>query len=158
MLPSLPHSLSQAPTEHLMTWASPESQVSVRKGSSSHITAHKTQATDLLLLPQSKETDTGNLYNLEPDTRNITLCLALATETSDEDLVVLVDKIEATVVGNESSDLFGNVRRTRVSLHGHEFRRKRGTFLPFLMSWTRIHFRMAELGCFASTPTLQITV
>jgi hypothetical protein len=27
------------------------------------------------------------------------------------------------------------------------------TFLPFLMSWTRTHFRMAELGCLASTPT-----
>lgn len=25
-------------------------------------------------------------------------------------------------------------------------------FLPFLMSWTRTHFRMAELGCLASTP------
>ena len=25
-------------------------------------------------------------------------------------------------------------------------------FLPFFISWTRIHFRMAELGCFASTP------
>ena len=27
-------------------------------------------------------------------------------------------------------------------------------FLPFLMSWTRTHFRMAELGCLASTPLL----
>ena len=27
------------------------------------------------------------------------------------------------------------------------------TFLPFLMSWTRTHLRMAELGCFDSTPT-----
>ncbi len=27
------------------------------------------------------------------------------------------------------------------------------TFLPFLMSWTRTHLRMAELGCLASTPT-----
>jgi hypothetical protein len=25
-------------------------------------------------------------------------------------------------------------------------------FLLFLMSWTRTHFRIAEFGCFASTP------
>ncbi|KAI9236711.1 MAG: hypothetical protein BYD32DRAFT_369445, partial [Podila humilis] len=29
-------------------------------------------------------------------------------------------------------------------------------FLPFLMSWTRTHLRMAELGCLASTPLLNI--
>jgi hypothetical protein len=32
------------------------------------------------------------------------------------------------------------------------------TFLPFLMSWTRTHFRMAELGCLASTPTFSRTM
>jgi hypothetical protein len=26
-------------------------------------------------------------------------------------------------------------------------------FLPFLISWTRTHLRIAELGCLASTPT-----
>ena len=29
---------------------------------------------------------------------------------------------------------------------------KAAIFLPFLMSWTRAHFRMAELGCLASIP------
>jgi len=37
---------------------------------------------------------------LEADTGNITLCLALATETSEENLVVLIDEVKATVVGN----------------------------------------------------------
>lgn len=37
---------------------------------------------------------------------------------------------------------------------------KAAIFLPFLMSWTRAHFRMAELGCLASIPlqdTLQLS-
>ena len=32
------------------------------------------------------------------------------------------------------------------------------TFLPFLLSCTRTHFRMAELGCLASTPTFSSTM
>ena len=29
---------------------------------------------------------------------------------------------------------------------------KAAIFLPFLISWTRAHLRMAELGCLASIP------
>lgn len=54
----------------------------------------------LLLLPQGEQTDTRDLDNLETDTGDITLGLALATETGQEDLVVLVDEVEATVVGD----------------------------------------------------------
>lgn len=54
----------------------------------------------LLLLPESGQTDTGNLDDLETDTGNITLGLALTTETGEEDLVVLVDEVQTTVVGN----------------------------------------------------------
>ena len=32
------------------------------------------------------------------------------------------------------------------------------TFFPFLISWTRTHFRMAEFGCLASTPTFSRTI
>jgi hypothetical protein len=32
------------------------------------------------------------------------------------------------------------------------------TFFPFLMSWTLTHFRIAELGCLASTPTFSRTM
>ena len=31
-------------------------------------------------------------------------------------------------------------------------------FFPFLISWTRTHLRMAELGCLASTPTFSRTM
>ena len=54
----------------------------------------------LLLLPQSGETDTGNLDDLETHTGNITLGLALATEAGEEDLVVLVNEVQATVIGD----------------------------------------------------------
>jgi hypothetical protein len=62
--------------------------------------------TNLLLLPESEETDTRNLYDLESDTGNISLRFSLSTETRDEDLVVLIDKVEATIIGNESCDPF----------------------------------------------------
>merc|ERR1719221_948940 len=35
---------------------------------------------------------------------------------------------------------------------------KAAIFLPFLMSWTRQHLRMAELGCFASMPIFSTTM
>ena len=54
----------------------------------------------LLLLPQSAQTNTRDLDHLESDTGNITLGLALSTETGDEDFVVLVDEVEATIVGD----------------------------------------------------------
>ena len=56
------------------------------------------RATHLLLFPESEKTDTRNLHNLETNTRNITLGLSTTTETGDEDLVVLVDEVQATVV------------------------------------------------------------
>lgn len=54
----------------------------------------------LLFFPQGKQTDTGNLDDLETNTGDITLGLALATETSDEDFVVLVHEVQATVIGD----------------------------------------------------------
>lgn len=54
--------------------------------------------THLLLLPQSKQTDTRDLHNLETDTGNITLGLTTATETGDKDFVVLIDEVQATIV------------------------------------------------------------
>ena len=52
----------------------------------------------LLLLPERQETDTRDLDDLEADTRNITLSLTPATEAGDQNLVVLVDKVQATIV------------------------------------------------------------
>ena len=54
----------------------------------------------LLLLPQSGKTNTGNLDDLEANTWDISLGLALASETGKQDLVVLVDEVQATIVWN----------------------------------------------------------
>ena len=54
--------------------------------------------TCLLLLPEGQQTDARDLDDLEADTRNITLSLTPATEAGDQNLVVLVDKVEATIV------------------------------------------------------------
>ena len=52
----------------------------------------------LLLLPEGEETNTRHFNDLEADTRNITLSLSATTETRDEDFVVLVDEVQATIV------------------------------------------------------------
>lgn len=54
----------------------------------------------LLLLPESKQGDTRDLDDLETDTGNITLGLTLATETGEQNLVVLIDEVQATVIGD----------------------------------------------------------
>lgn len=54
----------------------------------------------LLLLPESEQTNTRNLDDLETNTGNITLGLTLTTETGEENLVVLVDEVQTTVIGD----------------------------------------------------------
>jgi len=78
----------------------------------------------LLLLPEGQKTDSGYLHDLKSHTRNITLSLATTTETRNQDFIILVNEVQATVVlycgqhgasqvgsttttyGHESSDLF----------------------------------------------------
>lgn len=45
------------------------------------------------------------LDDLEPDSGNITDGVTLSTKACDKDFVVFFDKVEATVVGDESGDL-----------------------------------------------------
>lgn len=52
----------------------------------------------LLLLPESHKTDTRDLDDLESHTRNITLGLALSTESCNQHLIVLIHEVQATVV------------------------------------------------------------
>ena len=58
----------------------------------------------LLSEPQSVQRDGGDLDNLESDSWKITDGMAWTTETSDEDLVVLVDEWHTTIAGHEASD------------------------------------------------------
>lgn len=55
-------------------------------------------ATHLLLLPKGKKTDTGYFHDFESHTGNITLGLATTTETRNKDFIVLVDKVQTTIV------------------------------------------------------------
>lgn len=63
--------------------------------------------TGLLLLAEeeSPQADTRDLDDLETNTGDITLGLTSTTETRDEHLVVLVNKVKTTVVGDEGGDL-----------------------------------------------------
>ena len=71
--------------------------------------------TCLLLLPESKKTDTGDLDDLETDTGNITLRLTPATEAGDEDLVVLVDEVQATIILRQRT----RQKRDKQNAHHH---------------------------------------
>lgn len=49
--------------------------------------------------------DVGDLDNLEAHTGNITDGMTLTTETGNQDLVVLLNVVQATVTGHEGGDL-----------------------------------------------------
>merc|ERR1712136_487824 len=89
----------------------------------------------LLSFEQSEQRNICNFNHLESDSRNITDSVSLTSETRHQHLVVLFNVIQTTIVGTNAV-----------------------IFLPFLMSCTRTHFLIAELGCFASTPTFSSTI
>ena len=57
----------------------------------------------LLFLPQGKQTNPGYLHNLETNTWNITLGLAAATEARNEHLIILIDKVQTTIVLSQAA-------------------------------------------------------
>ena len=54
--------------------------------------------------PEGHQTATGNFNNLESDSWQITDGMARSTESSDHDLVVLVDQRHTTILGNVCGD------------------------------------------------------
>ncbi len=56
------------------------------------------KTTHLLLFPESEQTNARDLDDLKPYSGNITLGLATATEARDQNFVVLVHKVQATVI------------------------------------------------------------
>lgn len=109
---------------------------------------------NLLLLPQRKQTDTGNLHHLEAYSRNVTLGFTPTTETRYEDFVVLINKVQATIVLQKQSASQCIDKQLKNKCTGTNA----VTFFPFLINCTRTHLRMAELGCLASTPTFSNTM
>merc|ERR1719356_201213 len=59
----------------------------------------------LLLAVQGAQAATGHLHDLEADARDVADGVAAAAEAGDEDLVVLVDEVQAAVPGHEGRDL-----------------------------------------------------
>jgi hypothetical protein len=59
---------------------------------------YKWSSTNLLFLPKSKQTDTRDLNNFEPHTRDVTLGLSTSTKARNKDLVILVYKVQATII------------------------------------------------------------
>ena len=59
----------------------------------------------LLLTEESVERHTRNLDNFETNAGNITDGVTLTTESRDQDLVVFLNKVKATIAGNEGADL-----------------------------------------------------
>jgi hypothetical protein len=81
----------------------------------------------LLLLPESKETDTRDLDDLESDTGNISLCLSSSTETRDKNFVVLVGLYMSACACDQQG-------RQHTKLRQPSLGTKAVTFFPFLMS------------------------
>ena len=59
----------------------------------------------LLSAEQSEERRLRDAHNLETDSRNISDGVTRTTESSNQDLVVLVHKVQATIARHERSDL-----------------------------------------------------
>jgi hypothetical protein len=59
----------------------------------------------LLVLEKGKERHTGNLDNLEADTRQITNRVTRPTKARDKNFIVLFNKVQTPITRDEGSDL-----------------------------------------------------
>ena len=59
----------------------------------------------LLSTEQSEERGLGNAHHFETDSWNITNSVTRTTESSNQNLIVLIHKVQTTITRNEGSDL-----------------------------------------------------
>ena len=59
----------------------------------------------LLSAEEGVEGHVGDLADLESDAGNVTDSVTLTSESTDKDLVVLLNEVQTAVIGDESSDL-----------------------------------------------------
>ena len=112
----------------------------------------------LLLLPQCGQANPRDLYHLESDAWNITLRLAFPTEPREQNLIILIDKIETTIIRHYKCMSQLPYLALAAAFHKVLGSPKAVTFFPFLINCTLTHLRMALFGCFASTPTFSNTM
>lgn len=65
-----------------------------------------------LLLVKCQQGDVRHFDHFEPDTRNVSHCVTLPSESGDQDLVILLNVVEAAVVRDEGGDLLSCFRDT----------------------------------------------
>ncbi|KAJ1065628.1 hypothetical protein K5549_020763, partial [Capra hircus] len=56
----------------------------------------------------SQKRDTGYFNSLKADSRNVTNSMTFATKSSNQNFIVFLNKIQATIIGYKSSDFFLN--------------------------------------------------
>ena len=106
---------------------------------------------------------------LKSDTGNVTDGVALAAEPGDKNLILQPKCLcEQNLQFHHDSDTSRCLRARGAGGGSRTFSSTKlrqpshGTnaaiFLPFLMSCTRTHFRIAEFGCFASMPIFSSTM
>ena len=75
------------------------------------------------------------LNNLKADSRDITYSMTLSTKSSNQNFIVFLNEVQATITGHESCDLLAVLDELHLT-----------------------HFLIAEFGCLASTPTFSSTI
>ena len=119
----------------------------------------------LLAAEEGVEGHVGDLADLEPDAGNVTNSVTFTSESTDKDLVVLLNEVQTAVIGDKSSDLLAVLDQLythalSMDMEGELGSEESQIIQPIMRkAWQDSDdYLMAELGCLASTPTFSRTI